>query len=1339
MKGKIASLIIVSFCYIAYGYAQHAAAPVGSVKSAAPAKAAVTQMTLNKQEYLENQGVNVMLAHDFYPEGHQGGVGIIQQGQRVATNGDIRLEPTPGQWSPIPKVGQRVVDRKNQEVSVRMEYPNPAIDRKGFNPVIYPDLHFAYNIRVMPAGEGFKIIVDFDKPLPDEWIGKVGFNLELFPGSLFGKSYYMDDRFGIFPQQSYDQIVRDGDGDLQVTPMAEGKKLTIAPESDKQRMTIENLNGDKLELLDGRGKFTNGWYVVRSLVAKGATKGAIQWLVMPHAVAGWKSDPVVQVSQVGYHPMQEKVAVIELDAKDARRMPVKLLRASEGGGLQTVLSAQPKDWGIFLRYHYLQFDFTSIQKPGMYIVQYGNYQTEPFQIAENVYKQGVWQPTLEYFLPVQMCHMRVNDKYRVWHGFCHMDDARMAPVDSNHFDGYIQGHSTLTKYLSGEHVPGLDRGAWHDAGDFDLRVESQAETVLGLTLAYEQFNVQYDNTTVDQATHVVEIQRPDGKPDMLQQIEHGLLSIVGGYRSMGRFYRGIIEPSMRQYTVLGDPANITDNRVYDSAAARGGSGMNAGRSLGSMPVGLPGSPDDRWVFTEDNPGRSLETAASLAAAYRVMKGYNDSLAQDCLDIAKQVWDEAKEKYAMQRVGLAVELLVTTHDKKYADFLVAHTDDIAKGIGRVGWMVGRTLSLIDDAHYHESLTNAVKTMYAGIKQEGLKTPYGVPYRPNIWGAGWDIQHFGFTQYFLYTYFPGIVGKEYMLDAINFVLGCHPGSNTSSFASGVGARSMTTAYGFNRADWSYIPGGITSGTALIRPDFPELMKWPFFWQQGEYVLGGGTTDYLFLILAADHILSGARVGGAARVEAGVVPAGAKTSVGVKGSDEIVGAGMRVGVGGAARSDAGAKAISGEDKGERERIADTMELSLRKELLDIWYPKAIDSLDGGFLSAFSYDFKPVGNQDKMIVTQARHVWVNSKASERYPSVPYYKYGAHWGFLFLKDKMWDKEYGGFYTLVDKKGDPRTTRSFAPKEAYGNAFAIYALSAYYHASGDTAALALVKKAFLWLEIHSHDLIYKGYYQHMERDGNPIHRTASTPTTAETGYKDQNSSIHLLEALTELYGIWKDPLVRERLNEMLLLIRDKIVTPRGNLALFFQPDWTPVSYLDSTREVIMRHRGLDHVSFGHDVETAYLMLEASHALGNVSDPVTLAVGKRMVDHALSNGWDKVRGGFYDEGYYFKGDTAITIILNTKNWWAQAEGLNSLLLMGDKFPGDAFHYFDKFKQLWQYVQTYLIDHEHGDWYDEGIDNSPGRKTALKGQIWKATYHNYRALVNCVTRLRGMSSE
>jgi len=112
--------------------------------------------------------------------------------------------------------------------------------------------------------------------------------------------------------------------------------------------------------------------------------------------------------------------------------------------------------------------------------------------------------------------MAVNDGYRVWHGACHLDDARMAPVNYNHIDGYKQGPSTLSPFKSGEHVPGLDHGGWHDAGDFDLRVESQSETIRGLALAWEEFGVTYDNTSIDQATRVVEIHRPDGKPDVLQ-------------------------------------------------------------------------------------------------------------------------------------------------------------------------------------------------------------------------------------------------------------------------------------------------------------------------------------------------------------------------------------------------------------------------------------------------------------------------------------------------------------------------------------------------------------------------------------------------------------------------------------------------------------------------------------------------------------------------------------------------------------------------------------------------------------------------------------------------------
>jgi hypothetical protein len=137
------------------------------------------------------------------------------------------------------------------------------------------------------------------------------------------------------------------------------------------------------------------------------------------------------------------------------------------------------------------------------------------------------------------------------------------------------------------------------------------------------------------------------------------------------------------------------------------------------------------------------------------------------------------------------------------------------------------------------------------QQSNDSPYGVPYKPNIWGAGWTIQSFGVDQYFFHKGWPDIASSKYFENALNFVLGVHPGINNNSFASGVGANSVTTAYGVNRADWSFIPGGVVSGTALIRPDLPEMKEWPYFWQQTEYVMGGGATNFMFLVLAVENL--------------------------------------------------------------------------------------------------------------------------------------------------------------------------------------------------------------------------------------------------------------------------------------------------------------------------------------------------------------------------------------------------------------------------------------------------------------------------------------------------------
>jgi hypothetical protein len=552
-------------------------------------------------------------------------------------------------------------------------------------------------------------------------------------------------------------------------------------------------------------------------------------VITPNIVEDWLYAPVVQTSQVGYHPNQPKTAIIELDKREQKRETPILYKITENGA-QKVSTPAPQEWGQFLRYNYLKVDFTDIKEEGLYQLRYGASESSIFRIAGDVYDRGVWQPVLEYFLPVQMCHMRVNEKYRVWHDLCHDDDARMAPINYNHIDGYVQGPSTLTKYNPGDVVPGLNVGGWHDAGDFDLRIESQSGEVYILAMAYEAFHVDYDATTINQQTRVTEIHQPDGKNDILQQVEHGVLSIVGGYFALGRLYRGIICNDLRQYVLLGDSSAMTD--------------------------GVKGNDDDRWVFTENNPPRELSTAAHLAAAARVLRGFNDTLSAQALQAAREIFEvtavtDASPHARPAKIHAAVELFLTTGDQQYKDFLLSETAFIIEKIDWLGWVVARAEKAMNDAAFTKAIRDALPAMKERFAQQNAETPYGILYRPHIWGAGWDIQRQGYQYYYLHKAYPEIFDPDMVFNALNFILGCHPGSNTTSFASGVGAKSATVGYGLNRADWSYIPGGVVSGTALIRPDFPELLTFPYLWQQVEYVLGGGSSHYMFLVLAAQQI--------------------------------------------------------------------------------------------------------------------------------------------------------------------------------------------------------------------------------------------------------------------------------------------------------------------------------------------------------------------------------------------------------------------------------------------------------------------------------------------------------
>jgi len=807
--------------------------------------------------YFKNGGVDIMAFDDFYPAGHQSGVSILMHGNRVATCGDIRFEQTPGQWQPVPRQEKRELDPASGSIITTLSYPDLSGHLRGFNPMIYPDFSFSYTVKVQADGDSVIVTVDLDRPVPERFLGKLCFNLELYPGALFGKPWILDGRQGIFPPQpngptlsmpaNYphtghfdgedmqtdpDRLAGIGKGyspiradDCIAEPYAVGKRFTVRPDDPASRFTIQSLGTD-LKLYDGRMNHNNGWFVVSSEIPADTTENAVHWIITPHVIPGWLYSPVVQVSQVGYHPGQPKTAVIELDKNETREEKPVLYRITENGAVPVKeLTAVP--WGEFLRYTYVKADFTAVTEEGLYQLGYGDSRSAIFRIAEDVYDRGVWQPVLEYFLPVQMCHMRVQEKYRVWHGLCHNDDARMAPTGFTHIDGYAQGPSTLTKYQPGDPVPGLNVGGWHDAGDYDLRVESQSGEFYILAAAYEAFGIDYDVTTVDQAKKITEIHQPDGRNDILQQVEHGVLSVVGGYKALGRLYRGIICNDLRQYVLLGDGSTMTD--------------------------GIPGNADDRWVFTEDNPGREMTTAAHLALAARVLEGFNDALAADALTAAEELYritDEARAGHA--KIHAAVELYLTTGRSEYRDYLLSHADDIAENIRHLGWIISRAVHRIGDPAFTQTIRRSMAALPGQYAESSAETPYGIPYRPHIWGAGWDIQRLAFQYYFLHKAFPDLFGPELLYNALHFILGCHPGSNTASFASGVGARSATVAYGANRADWSYIPGGVASGTALIRPDFPELLDFPFLWQQMEYVMGGGSSHYMFLVLAVRQAL-------------------------------------------------------------------------------------------------------------------------------------------------------------------------------------------------------------------------------------------------------------------------------------------------------------------------------------------------------------------------------------------------------------------------------------------------------------------------------------------------------
>ncbi|WP_109486686.1 glycoside hydrolase family 9 protein [Occallatibacter savannae] len=876
-----------------------------AVVSASSLYAAEVSMTVTDKNYLNTQGFSVFLYdstyHPVFVDQKNTAMEMILHGQRIATNGDVRLMPTPEQWDLVATLKGRHADKVGNKLSAELAFPT---------------FDLSYTLEVAAEPGGVKVSINLDKPLPEKLAGRAGFNLEFLPSIYMGKAYLVDGtRAGIFPRTPNDAMkvslplagepkkayyLEDWDkakGYTEPLPFAQGKSITLGVDDSLARINIVSDTAD-LMLYDGRDRAPNGWFVLRSLIPSGKTAGAIVWHIRPDVIPNWTRPPVIAHSQVGYAPEFKKEAVLELDPKYDSPKTGKVLRLMENGEYKQVFEGPITPSTPWLRYVYSKFDFTSVKDPGLYVIEYAGQRTAPFPISKDAYA-NIWQDSLDHHIAAQMDHVSVREGYRMWHGASHLDDGRMAPVVGEQFDGWNQATATDGKWKGGDHIPGMNVGGWYDAGDFDLEEPAQLSVIQSLSLAYREFNLKYDELTVDEKARQVEMHRPDGVPDTLQQVKHGAMLILAQFHNIGHAIRGTHEPDLRQYTQIGDGASKTDGRIYDP-------------KLGSNEVkgDYSGRPDDRWIFTTNNPFFQWQAIAALAAAADTLKGYDDAMAKDCLDTAIKAWNDEKahptqfpggggfggdpesappagvlaasqgavngaqknkkpqstsaapanapaatnaapaappanSRRRAFGVGMewpaALELTIATHG---ADPYKARLKELfpqmikPEQIDFFGWTAVRAIAYLD-ASEKDQLREAVKTYVAGLDKKLDATPFGVPPSMGTWGGSGAVVDMAIKMYFLHKAFPDLVGPEYTLRAVNYILGTHPVSSTS-YVAGVGTVSKTKTYSNNRGDNSYIPGAVIPGYIVIKPDFPECIDdFGFLWFEDEAVVAGSAS--------------------------------------------------------------------------------------------------------------------------------------------------------------------------------------------------------------------------------------------------------------------------------------------------------------------------------------------------------------------------------------------------------------------------------------------------------------------------------------------------------------------
>jgi mannose/cellobiose epimerase-like protein (N-acyl-D-glucosamine 2-epimerase family) len=397
----------------------------------------------------------------------------------------------------------------------------------------------------------------------------------------------------------------------------------------------------------------------------------------------------------------------------------------------------------------------------------------------------------------------------------------------------------------------------------------------------------------------------------------------------------------------------------------------------------------------------------------------------------------------------------------------------------------------------------------------------------------------------------------------------------------------------------------------------------------------------------------------------------------------------------------------------LAPAIERNLQKAVIAFWYPRVIDREHGGYLIDFDATGRFKGQAPKMIVTQARMLWLSARLMRERRADDVVREAARIGYRFLMDRMWDREHGGFYWEVDRAG---TTVVAPHKHLYGQAFGLYALSEYAMASGDPQVLADAERLFTLLEERAHDPQFGGYREFFASDWGPAPADATPYLGGTADLKLMNTHLHLMEAMATFYRASHSPAAAVRLAELITIQSNTVVRKTiGACTDQYERDWTPRLTDDTSR-----------ASYGHDLENIWLLVDAHEALGLPLAPLR-DLFKTLFAYSLAHGYDREHGGFYDSG-----PLGADADRRNKTWWVEAEALVSALTMF-RLTGDP-GYAKVFTETWHFVDEKQTDAQNGEWYETVTPDGQG--VGDKAHRWKAGYHNGRALLECLRLLKAL---